>query len=276
MSDSLPKVDSRTASRRWWFRFSLRSLLLLITLFAVWLGVMTHRAREQARAVRVIEKRGGRVVYDYELNSQSGRIPDARPPGPQWLRWLIGRHFGTSVVEVDLAAGGLAVTDEDLAVLRSLPRVRVLNLARTGITDAGLEHLSNLNDLSYLCLVRCRIDGSGLRHVRHLPIDGLNLNWTQLKDANLEHVGAMTRLGSLTMQDTPITGRGLVYLGGLTILFELHIHNTVVSDEGLAHLEGLSRLTTLHLTNTNVTKEGVEKLKRALPSLSVSSGQYAH
>jgi hypothetical protein len=52
-------------------QFSLRALLVLVAVCSVCLGIAFHRAREQARAVSLIESLGGTVTYDYQW-TQSG------------------------------------------------------------------------------------------------------------------------------------------------------------------------------------------------------------
>jgi hypothetical protein len=42
-----------TTSKRHFLRFSLRAMLVVLTVFGVWLGVQVNRANEQKRAVAV-------------------------------------------------------------------------------------------------------------------------------------------------------------------------------------------------------------------------------
>lgn len=293
MGDTQDKAAPAPNRSRWWLRISLRTLLVAMTLLALGLGYLTHRARQQEWAAKVVERIGGKVTFDYQIDPETGFLPEARPPGPDWLVSRIGPHFTATVIGVDFLhdRGGFAA-EGDLAALRALPHLRslsmgsnptlsddglkyvtglkqlaYLDLSDTGITDEGLQHLSGLEKLSFLSLVRCRMDGSGLRHLRQLPLHVLNLNWTRLADANVEHVGAMQRLEVLDMQDTPITDEALLHIRELTNLWELHIHNTSVSDAGLAYLQGMTKLKNFQANNTKVTKEGLAELKTKLPLL---------
>ena len=63
--------------RRRWFQFSLRTLMVLVTVLCVWLGLVSERARKQREAVAAIEALGGWVWYDYQNSGQE-------PPGPKW------------------------------------------------------------------------------------------------------------------------------------------------------------------------------------------------
>ena len=47
--------------RRRWFQYSLRTLLVLVTVLCVWLGVTVNRARKQREAVAAIQELGGTV-----------------------------------------------------------------------------------------------------------------------------------------------------------------------------------------------------------------------
>ena len=53
-------------------RFSLRSLMLLVLILAVFLGWRANKARQQRRVVAAVEAYGGWVHYDYE--SVSGKL----------------------------------------------------------------------------------------------------------------------------------------------------------------------------------------------------------
>ena len=55
-----------TRTRRW-LQYSLRSFLVVLTAFAIWLGVAVNRAREQREAVKAIEALGGTVTYDFQV-----------------------------------------------------------------------------------------------------------------------------------------------------------------------------------------------------------------
>ena len=53
-----------------WFQFTLRTLLVFVTLFAIacsWLGVKMQSARRQQETVAAILKDGGFVLYDYQF-----------------------------------------------------------------------------------------------------------------------------------------------------------------------------------------------------------------
>ena len=91
-------TDHPTTSkpRRRWFQYSLRTLFVLVTVLCVCLAVTANRARRQREAVKAIESVGGQVRYEYQY------VSGQEPPGPEWLRELIGDEYFVSVVVVYL------------------------------------------------------------------------------------------------------------------------------------------------------------------------------
>lgn len=133
---------------RRYLSFSLRTLFVLTTAFAVWLGVVVNRAREQREAVKAIEALGGRVTYDWQprLGETPSRIAGlyVLPPtnekrfGPVWLRRLIGDDFFQDVEIVqfrhDPFARGSAVSEQ--AIVEAIPQLKRLRKLRA-ITIPG-------------------------------------------------------------------------------------------------------------------------------------------
>ncbi len=152
-----------------WYQYSLRSLLLFLLLVSLgmsWVAVRMKRARRQEGAVEEIEKFGGWARYDYEVQQSNRPLPSAGPPGPAWLRNLLGEHFFATVVDVHLA--GTQITDASLERLKRLTQLQTLDLWETKITDAGLEHLEGLTQLQVLDLWRAHVTDAGLKHLKGL------------------------------------------------------------------------------------------------------------
>ena len=261
----------RPARKLHWFQYSLRSLFLLVFLVSLgmsWVAVKMKTAREQKEAVEEIKKLGGYVQYDYESEQLRKRLPIAGPPGPVWLRNLLGEDFFATVVGVMFTS--TSATDAGLAHLTGLTQLEWLTLGGTKVTDAGLEHLRALTQLQELALEDTKITDAGLEHLKGMTqLQTLYPNGTKVEDAGLEHLKGMTQLQTLYLNDTNANDAGVVRLEGLTQLKILGLRSTRVTDAGLEHFRGLRQLRFLNLDRTKVTNEGVNRLQRALPKCSI-------
>ena len=117
-------------------RISLRTLLILITVFAVWLAVQVNRAHRQREAVAWVEANVGMVQYDWQYDENDRLIVDAESPTPKWLRDLVGDEYFQDVI---IAVLGNEVSD--LTPLENLTKLKVLWLINTHITDAQVKQL---------------------------------------------------------------------------------------------------------------------------------------
>lgn len=88
--------------------------------------------------MEAIKKLGGRVSYDHNDPFES----QTTPPGPEWLRSLLGEEFFTTEVVVSFTSG--FVTDADLVHLEGLTQLKELYLSGQQVSDAGLKHLRRL------------------------------------------------------------------------------------------------------------------------------------
>jgi len=159
-------------SKRRWYQFSLRTLLVFMLVCGAglgWLAMKMQRARKQREAVEVVLKAGGTVFYDYQLDETGAWIRGAQPTAPVWLRKSLGDDFFYEVIEV--------------------------YLIDTQVTDAGLEHLKDLPNLQTLLLNDTQVTDAGLEHLKKLPnVECLGLGGTQVSDAGLGHLNGLTKL----------------------------------------------------------------------------------
>lgn len=193
-----PKPSKPT---RRWFQFSLRTLLLGMTLFAVWLGFWTLRARKQKEAVDTFRRPGVTVGYDSVYVEQSSYRPKIKRSSPAWLKNLVGIDFFDSVTTLwitpDRDLPGQPITDADLEHLAAFPYLESLIINSEEVTDSGLVHLRNLPRLKELFLGAPRVTDRGLTHLKSLE----ELRYLQLNccvtDRGLAKLAALKKLEEL-------------------------------------------------------------------------------
>ena len=275
--------------KKHWIRFSLRTLLLLVTVLAIWLGLQVQRAQNQRSAVRMIQQLGGSVEYDYQYRGNLF-VDDAQPSAPKWLRKWIGDDFFVNVVVVHLS--NTTADNSDLKSLSHLKLLKRLYLAETSVTGQGLELLARCNQLEALNLSGTRVNDddmtliSGFSNIRWLNVQG-----TSITDKSLQHIGALMRLEFLCLDGTDMTDAGLVYLSQLVNLRQLFFSDTQVTGRELKHLAelheleylllprrcrieddhlvlfyGLTKLKKVNLKGADVSSEGLSKLQESLPA----------
>jgi len=278
-------------SRPWWSfaALSVRGLIVLVLVIAAGLSWIANRASSQRNAVGAIEKAGGKVWYDFELEAtpivraRPHAIPNDNQRWTQWLAsswserrqsvvnllqaspptWLVdslGVDYFSNVVSVSFTR---RATDAALFHVPKLQRVERLDLYGSAVTEAGLLHLKGLPHLQTVRLVRTKVCDAGLAQLAGLnKLKVLSLEGTELSDAGRAHLRELTNLEDLDLASTAVSDQGLAHLQGLTKLRALDLSRTGITDAGLAYIEGLSNLQELSLGHTRVTDVGLAHLKR--------------
>ena len=201
------------------------------------------------------------------FESRGGGWPSP-PPKPVSLQWENATQYIAVVANLkSLRAFSFcgeenSVTDNDLAQLKGLTALQMLDIPGTLLTDAGLAQLQGLTALEYLNLAGTRITDAGLAHLKGFTaLQCLDLENTQISDAGLAQLKGFTALRRLYLENTQISDTGLAQLQYLTNLQNLCLSHTKVTDAGLVHLQGLTALQVLDLGDIQVTDAGLEQLK---------------
>jgi len=74
-------MSEPTAARRRWFRYSLKTFFVGVTLIACWLGYQVHVVQHRKAMLQQIKAAGGVVVIDFDENMTGG---DAQYRSP-WI-----------------------------------------------------------------------------------------------------------------------------------------------------------------------------------------------
>jgi hypothetical protein len=259
-------AQRQVPDRRRWLRYSLRTLLLLTTGLAVWLGYASEQARRQRKAGEVLTLLAADICYDEDLGvwdepyyhfslgdayyQATGRCwghrGDDAPWAPRWLLDAIGQDYFRTIVAVQLEQDDscpTALNGDDLRAISALGSLRCLAL------DGAVQ----LGD----------VDAPQLARLRRL--ERLFLKDWRITDDGLAHLAGLTRLRYLSLAGTKISDDGLVHLRRLKNLEMLELCDTNISDAGLKHLQGLPRLSFLYVRGTKVTEDGVRELNAVSP-----------
>ena len=186
----------KTKPKRRLLRFSLRAMLVVLTVFGVWLGVQVNRANKQRAVVRWVTENGGAVGYHWQWSEYGNKTE------PDWLRQQIGDDYFRSVVEVNLdhtnvhKVSPLAELGElkllllrdtqvkDLSPLARMTKLEDLGLRGTTVSD--LSPLSNLSSLKYLSIDGNQVDDLtplvGLSRLENLYIKGTQVTDEQISE----------------------------------------------------------------------------------------------
>lgn len=187
-------------------RYSLRFLLLAMTLVCLAIGWKVHLARQRERAIsRFLEL--GATIDSYE---DIGLYPHRK----SWLEkcMTLSGDYESPVGCVRLTES--AVTDDDLRLFRYLPETNEISLHDTDISDEGLQHLTRL------------------AHLEYLSLDG-----TRVTDKGMEYIAQIESLGVLRLCDTRVTDAGLAKIQYMPKLFDVDLHGSDVSNDGWDYFE---------------------------------------
>ncbi len=172
---------------RWRFQFSIRSLLVLVVVVSIpcsWLAVEMREAEMQRRAVEELQNVGGTVGYSDNSNPSMIWF-NGPPPGPGWLRNLLGDDFFANVTDVSFVFGDT--------------------------TDAVLANCKDLNQLQTLWLGASAHVGPRSNEELNRPRKHFLLN-AQLTDAGLTNLAGLTQLQSLDLSESNVTDEGVAKL----------------------------------------------------------------
>jgi len=254
-----PNAAASRSPKRTWFRFSLRTFLLLTIVvggICGWLASVLARVQHQREIVKLVQASGGSVNYPHEgvyaeVDSVSLGF-SATADHTRRLRELSKLRAITVGVEVD---------DEMMAHFASVPSLEQLTLS--GVKDADvLVHLQSLAELKSLMLFGSSFQNDELKSLPTLvSLRQLDLRDTGITSKGLQHLSKMPNLQGLTLYGcVGVDDDGLQEIAKLTQLWGLSLYGTATADAGLVHLQKLRELRVLDLRQTRVTDVGLRNL----------------
>lgn len=258
-------------------RFSIRALLLFVTLVCVVLGAVIHPRLRRQRAVDALKSIGCTLHFDYEFENGVYKYDKSSPVAKHWLA-LVGPAFFHEVIELQIQTGrshtvaraclaqhlpaltglrtlqldsGVSVNDDVLAAIGQLRQLQSLRARDSFVTDRGIARLAPLRELQHLAL------GGG-----------------RLTDQSLRTCGGLPQLTTLSLRRGTFTSTGLAHLNRLDKLETLELDTVApFSAECLSHLQALRSLRSLNLPHVPLGNAQIQTLRSANPSLRFISGE---
>lgn len=209
---------------RSFFRFSLRSLLVAMTIVCVALGTWIRSAVEQHQTVKQLTAGKATVLFDYQYKDLK-YDKTAQPLIGGWLQESWRLYLFHSVTQVSIGAmfhhdtydrnGGESTYDDDFLIseetyslLKSL-KLKSLSLCAANMSNDELKHIAQIRTLEELTLDAVPIDGDGLAHLARLPrLKSLSLWQTRLADENLDGLLKIRTLKGVSVGETFVTPAG--------------------------------------------------------------------
>ena len=242
--------------KRRWLRYSLRSLLILVTAICVATAYVAPIERTK-RAVAIIEDAGGVVQYDYQVNGED-------MPRPEWVAERFGLEYVASPVYARLARGA---TDAEIQAASHLTTLRELDCAEAPLTDSHLSLFSGHRELRILDLRGSRITDAGLQYLEHMQhLETIQLFNTAIGDDGAARLARLPTLRVVGLCETRITDNAMRPLASLPALYSLDIDFTSVTDAGLFELTSCKTVEFIYAANNaGVTTGSKVMLRRMLP-----------
>ncbi len=188
---------------RWWhlpaedrFRFSLRGMLISLTLFALWLGTVGVNLLQLGQQIAAVAEMAPCGVEVYQADMVVYEAEDAKWDWAQTRRLnsLLGYNPFVKVSEFDIR------TDQGLPALlehaRFFPDLELINFVGSRVSDAGMERIAELRRFPKLrcVLFRCNITDSGLKRLA---------DWKELEELDLFNCARITDAGMAHLKDLP-------------------------------------------------------------------------
>ena len=269
--------------RPWFLRFSLRFLMLSITIACISFAIFLNRLERQKRMVATIEKLGGSVRYDYQYIPYAGASYNvSRMRVPQYWQSQLGIDFFHAVVDVKLSDTGEKPPLEEIA--RCLPRTTQLFVPGKYLDDESFKQIGKMKCLKSLYVYQARqVTDKGIAHLAGLKdMTNLHITSTKMTDKSFSVFGEMESLSVLFLYGNYITDEGIQQLSPLKALVRLNVcgkqadpdanRETVtnpITDSSLAIFSGLPSLTMLEVRDTIINDWAIEKFLKEHPRFTV-------
>ncbi|MCE9546806.1 MAG: hypothetical protein K8T25_15105 [Planctomycetia bacterium] len=144
-------------NRRKYLRYSLRTLLVIVTMISIACAIFAprlYRARRQAAAISVITRKGGKIGYDFEVPVAPHPPGDGYPlPASDFMIRWVGIDFFADVDFLSFNFGS-DFGDQNLSNVLALNGLREADICYSRLTEKSLDSFAKIRTLESLCVPR--------------------------------------------------------------------------------------------------------------------------
>ncbi len=265
------------------FRFSLRSLLVVISVAAVWCAFHANRGRYERSVERELIAAGAKVDSGLDRVTGKPRDPSTserflrsvfaqrfirrvqsqhKPLVPELLDrvWHLPHLESVSFIDCQLS-------DHHFQSLGYATGLEMLQLLGPGPTDEGLKGLESLKQMRYVHISQADVGDATLRRLAGLQwLETIELHGTSITGQNVPSLACRRTLIRFAANDSPFHNDFLATLAACRNLQYLELVRTEISDDGVAHLRGHPSLQIVELGAENLTDVSLE-IAATIPQL---------
>ena len=267
-------TEKKAQPKRSWLSFSMRAMLVLVTLLCAalgWLGRELYQARIESEVAAKVEAVGGTVVYDYQLAAFEEAIGpkyagyfgyehplDVLPTLPRapWLDRQLGFPVQARIVRIrfkgmtspgsvrPIHIGPEGVPTKLIAELRKLPHLERFDYHLKTLSDKSFQLLSEIPSLKQIEL-HCEIEPENLRELASAKkLEQVELSYHSLTDEHLAELVGFPALAEIELVGTTyISEKGIASLAQCQELDSIHIwYPRQLTDDDLRPLAQLKQL----------------------------------
>lgn len=228
-----------------WFRPSLKTLFVLITLCAcwfAWLALEQRRSERISSAVEKAESLGATVGVGPSERLFVSLLPGSPASPPPAVVRLFGRELLNDATTLHKVRGSNAEEMKELAAAaRQIDALRYIKINAVPLSMAELEQILELSELTHLDISRTRLERGPWPGISSTPLKYLVAAHTLTDD---QAAASFSRC------------RSLMYLD---------LTRTSVSDAGLMELAKLPDLRMLRILRCPITLAAVQKFSKLKP-----------
>ncbi len=197
------------------FRFNIRTLLALTTLFSVPFAIYAYNRYTTARQIAIVKRlkeMGGRLMM-HECDNDANWKPGERTY-PNWIEQLLGKDGLYAINTLFLESE--EEPNEILKQASELRRLRMLKMPGCKITAKSLQPLMSLRHLEWLDLFMTPADDQcvhAISKIKSLKI--LDLRSTKITDGSIDDIVSLPNLTELLIIDTALSDAGIDRLRSL-------------------------------------------------------------